>query len=140
MSVIFLSIGIFLLWGGWEAFLDYTRTKDYLGYSTGQVVKKHFTRASDGNTLYYIDYFFTSAGKEKIRTTGTIHKQFWDMLKENDRLEVRYNPADPERNFPAESGGASLIYALFIFLLGMVFSLFGITNFLRSFKKRKIRK
>ena len=134
-GIISLGIGVFFLFSSWEAYQDFTRTKDYSGRTMGQVTKKHFVRASDGNTLYQVDYLFTPRGGDELKATGKISKQLWDTLKENDKLEIRYDQADPRRSIPAESGGLSLIFAVFVLVLGMVFFVFGWSRLIAGLKR-----
>lgn len=137
-GIISLGIGLFFLFSGWEAYLDYTRTKDYSGRATGHLIKKHFVRASDGNTNYYVDYSFTpSGGSDEINASSVISKQLWDILKDDDKLEIRYDPEEPRRSFAANGGNASLTLAFFIFVLGAVFSVFGASRLAGGFKKRR---
>jgi len=137
LGVIALGIGGFLILGGWGGYSDYMSTRDFSGLALGKVAGKHFQRGSDGNTLYYVDYRFTPAGGNEITATGEIFKQSWDILKDGDSLQIRYDPADSQRNFPAGTGGASIIYAVFIFVLGMVFLVFGVSNLMVGFKWRR---
>ncbi|HPD57093.1 MAG TPA: DUF3592 domain-containing protein [Smithellaceae bacterium] len=136
MATIFILIGSFFVAGGWQAYKDFAKTKHYTGLAIGHLTKKHLARASDGNTIYYVDYYFRHAGSGEITATSETIKQVWDLLKEGDRMEIRYDPADPQHNnFPVGSGGASLIYAVFIFVLGMVFLSFGISRLLTILKR-----
>jgi hypothetical protein len=136
LGLISLGIGGFLLLGSWEAYSNYTHAQEYSGRATGCITKKHFLRASDGNTSYYVDYWFVPPAGGKKETTGTIPKQLWDTIKVDDKIEIKYDPVNPGRSFPMNDGSASLIFTFFIFVMGAVFSVFGISNFLASLKRR----
>ena len=137
-GIISLGIGLFFLFSSWEAYRDYTRAKDYSGQATGRLIKKHFVRGSDGNTNYYVDYSFTPAGdSDEINASSVISNQLWDILKDGDKLEIKYDPANPRRSFAANGSNASLTLAFFIFVLGVVFSAFGVSRLTAGFKRRQ---
>jgi len=135
-GVVFIFIGGFILFGGLEIFSEYQRTKDCRTMILGKVLNKDFTRALDGNTVYRVRYSFTPPGGGEIHADGIISKSLWDILKINDDIQVKFNPVKPENNFPAESGGASLILVFFTFLFGFVFLLFGMSRIVSALRKR----
>jgi hypothetical protein len=128
-------IGVFFVSASWEAYGEYMRIKEYAGHATGHLTQKHYQRASDGNSIYYLDYWFLPVGGNKISSTNSILKEHWDGLKPDDTLEVRYDKSNPSRNIPLSGGSVSLVYAFFVFVLGAVFLVFGIMRLIDSFKK-----
>lgn len=133
-SLVTIVIGTFCIYTSWEGYSEYRRISEYGGYATGYVAKKHFSRASDGKSTYYLDYWFLPASGEKVNTTGIISKQQWELLKMGDSLEVRYSLPHPERNVPKYGGSVSLVYVFFLFLLGAVFLVYGIMRIMQMFR------
>ena len=129
-----LVIGVFFVVAGWEACTEYMRVKEYAGISTGHVTKKHFSQAADGNSIYYLDYWYLLTDGHKVTSTNSMLKQNWDGLKVEDTLEIRYDKSNPIRNIPLYGGSVSLVYAFFVFVLGTVFIVFGVMRFIHSFK------
>lgn len=119
----------------WDVYSEYSRIEKYEGRATGTVVNKHFSHASDGNALYYLDYQFSISGSKTIKSTGSVLKRHWDVLKKDDMLEIRYDRSDPSHNLPMADSSPSLIYVFFVFLLGGVFLIFGVMRLIYSFKK-----
>lgn len=126
ISIISLVISFFFIITGVEAYKEYAREQGYNGVSTGYVIKKHYQRASDGNSIYYLDYWFAIADGRRINSTNRISKENWDHLKTNDALGIRYDQADPNRNIPLYGGHLSPIYIFFIAVFGIVFLVFGV--------------
>jgi hypothetical protein len=137
--LISIGVGCFFLISTWYAYLDYAHMQNYSGQAIGQVINKHFQIAADGGGNYYLDYSFVPASGSKIDTTGSISKQQWDALQVDDKLAIRYDPANPKRNIPLYGGSPSLVFAFFMLVLGAVFILFGVSRFLTGFKKQKSR-
>jgi len=135
-SVICLLIGVFFLYIGWEAYSEHARIEEYAGFATGYLTQKHFQRASDGNSVYYLEYWFMLADGRKIISKRNVLKEHWDILKVNDALEIRYDKSSPDRNIPLSGGGVSLAYVFFVFLLGAVFLIFGIMRLFADFGRR----
>ena len=135
-SVICLLIGVFFLYIGWEAYSEHARIEEYAGFATGYLTQKHFQRASDGNSVYYLEYSFVLADGRKVTSKRDIIKEQWDVLKVNDPLEIRYDKSNPERNIPLSGGGMSLAYVFFVSLLGVVFLIFGIMRLFADFGRR----
>lgn len=135
LGAISLLIGVFFVMASWESSSEYMRVKEYAGFATGNVTKKHFSQAADGNSLYYIDYWFILSDGKKISSTRSILKQHWDVLKADDTLEIRYDKSNPDRNIPMAGGSLSLVYAFFVFILGAVFLIFGIMRIISGFNK-----
>lgn len=127
-------IGLFFLWEGWEGYSEYMRVNEYAGYATGHVTKKYFSRAADGNVIYYLDYWFLLPDGNRVTSTSNMFQQNWDALKIDDTLRIRYDLSNPNRNIPKHSGSISLVYVFFIFLLGAVFLIFGVMRLINSFK------
>jgi hypothetical protein len=126
--------GLFFLSASWEAYSEYMRVNEYAGYATGHVTKKYFSRAADGNSIYYLDYWFLLPDGSKISSTGNVFQQHWDALKIDNTLNIRYDLSNPNRNIPNYSGSISLVYVFFVFLLGAVFLIFGVMRLINSFK------
>jgi hypothetical protein len=135
-SVISFFIGVSFIYIGWEAFLEYSRIHKYGGLATGYITHKHFQRASDGNSLYYLEYSFTSFDGRKITSKQDVIKDQWDVLKVNDVLQIRYDKSNPERNIPLSGGGISLAYVFLVSLLGAVFVIFGVMRLFMNFGRR----
>ena len=131
-SLITIMIGTFCIYTSWEAYSEYKRISEYDGYTTGYVTKKHFSRASDGKSTYYLDYWFSTATAQKVNATGIISKQQWELLKVDDSLEVRYSLSHPDHNLPKYGGSVSLAYVFFLFLLGAVFLVYGIMRIIHN--------
>jgi hypothetical protein len=127
-------IGLFFLLASWGAYSEYMRVNEYAGYSTGHVAKKYFSRAADGNSIYYLDYWFLLPDGNKISSTGNMFQQHWDALKIDDTLEIRYDLSNPNRNIPNYGGNISLFFVFFVFLLGAVFLIFGVMRLINSFR------
>jgi len=126
--------GLFFLSASWEACLEYRRVNEYAGYATGHVTKKYFSRAADGNSIYYLDYWFLLPDGNKISSTSNMFQQHWDSLKIDDTLGIRYDLSNPNRNISNFSGSISPVYIFFVFLLGAVFLIFGVMRLINSFK------
>jgi hypothetical protein len=135
IGLISICVGIFLLFGAWEACLDYNHIQEYSGRASGHVTKKHFQTAADGIGNYYLDYSFTSSDGIKIIASNNISKQQWDALQVNDNLEIKYDPVNPNRSMPIYGSNPSLVFAFFIFILGVVFLAFGVSRFISIFRK-----
>jgi hypothetical protein len=127
-------IGLFFLLASWEAYSEYRRVNEYTGYAAGHVTKKYFSRAADGNSIYYLDYWFLLPDGNKISSTSNMVQQQWDALKIDDTLGIRYDLSNPNRNISNFSGSISLVYVFFVFLLGTVFLIFGVMRLINSFK------
>jgi len=134
-GLICICIGCFFLAGTWGSYLDYNRLQVYSGRAIGHITKKHFQTTADGSGNYYLDYWFVPADGSKISTSSGIAKQQWDTLQVNDNLEIRYDQSNPTRNIPMYGGSPSLIFAFFMLVMGGVFTLFGVSRFIASFKK-----
>jgi len=132
-----LGIGCVFVAGTWGAYLDYNRIKDYSGQVIGQVTKKHSQTTADGSGNYYLDYWFVPANGSKINATGSIAKQQWEVLHVDDKLDIRYDPSNPNRNIPLYGNSPSLIMAFFMLVIGSVFIAFGCSRFITSFNKIK---
>lgn len=136
-SLVTIAIGTFCIYTSWEAYSEYRRISEYDGYATGYVTKKHFSRASDGKSRYYLDYWFSTATAQKVNATGSISKQQWELLKMGDSLEVRYSLSRPERNVPKYGGSVSLVYVFFLILLGAVFLVYGIMRIINNIRQNR---
>lgn len=134
-----MIITLFFLYGSWGAYTEYKRVQDYGGQAVGHVTNKHFKRGSDGSGNYYVDYWFISSTGSKISVSSIIAKPQWDMLRVSDTMEIRYDQSNPHRNIPMYGGSPSLVIALFMLAMGLVFMIFGASRFRRSFPRRKIR-
>lgn len=130
-----LIIGSFFIITGIEAYKEYARQERYSGVATGYIIKKNVQRASDGNSVYNIDYWFLIAHGKKIYSTGNILKENWDNLKMNDSLEIKYDKSNPNKNIPLYGGNTSLVYVFFVMILGMVFIVFGVMRFITGYKE-----
>ena len=135
ISLVSLFIGFFFIMTGVEAYKEYTREQGYKGVSTGYVIKKHSQRASDGDSVYYLDYWFSLTDSRRVYSTNHISKQNWDELKTGDILVVRYDQADPNRNIPLYGGGLSLVYLFFVAVLGTVFLVFGMMRLFTGYRE-----
>jgi hypothetical protein len=131
-----LLIGVFFIMASWESCSEYMRVKEYAGFATGHVTNKHYARSADGNSVYYLDYWFLIVDGQKISSTRSILKQHWDVLKVDDTLEIRYDKSNPNRNIPFAGGSVSLVYAFFIFIFGSVFLIFGIMRLVSVFREK----
>jgi hypothetical protein len=135
VGLIFVIVGCFFLAGSWYAYSDYSRAQEYTGRAIGHVMKKHFQTTADGSGKYYLDYSFVSSDGSKINSTGNISKQQWDALQVNDNLEIKYDPFNPDHNIPLYGSSPSLVFAFFIFILGVVFLAFGVPRAIAIFRK-----
>ncbi len=135
-ALISISVAFFFLYGSWGAYKEYQRVQNYSGHAVGQVMNKHFKQGSDGGTNYYIDYWFMSSPGQKRQSSKLILKDQWDMLSISDKLEIRYDPSDPNRNMPTYGSRPSLFYAFFMLVLGFVFMAFGASRLRHSFHKK----
>jgi hypothetical protein len=136
LGIVSLLIGTFFVMASLESYSEYARVKEYSGFAVGHVEKKHFQRASDGNSLYYLDYWFIITDSNKISSTSSILKQHWDVLQVDDTLEIRYDKSNPNRNIPLAGGSVSLVYAFFVLIFGAVFLVFGIMRLIPVFRKK----
>lgn len=134
-GLICISIGLFFLFGSWDAYSEYRRVQDYSGRTIGHITDKYFKRGSDGGGNYYLDYWFMSSAGNKINASGTIAKQQWDVLRVDDTMEIRYDQSDPNRNIYMYGGSPSLVFVFFMLLMGTVFMFFGCLRFFKSFRK-----
>jgi hypothetical protein len=136
-ALVAICVGIFLLCGTWGAYTDYNLVQEYSEHASGQITKKYFQTAVDGNGNYYLDYEFVSSNGSKISASSLISKQQWDTLQVNDKMEIRYDKSNPNRNIPIYGSSPSLVFAFFMLVLGVVFMLFGISRFFTSFKNKR---
>jgi hypothetical protein len=136
LGLIFIGIGIFFLIGSWYAYSDYIRIQKYDGRAIGKVTQKHFQTTADGGGNYTLDYSFADSSGTKIGGSNRVTKQQWDSLKDGDILEIVYDQSNPKRSIPLQNDGTSVVYAFLIFILGVVFSIFGILRFINSFRKK----
>lgn len=130
-----LFLSFLLFYAAWGIFLEYHRVESYGGNAIGLVTHKHFARGSDGNTIYYLDYEFSTNNGKKMHSTGTVLKPHWDVAKVGGALKIRYDLSNPDHNLPTADGGTSLFNAFFVSLLGVVFLVFGVMRLISSFKK-----
>lgn len=137
VSLIAIVIGTFCIYASWEAYSEYRRISEYDGYATGYVIKKHFSRGSDGKSTYYLYYWFLPAPGEKVNATGIISKQQWESLKEGDSLGIRYNMLRPDLNVPKNGGSVPVAYVFFLILLGAAFLVFGIQRIISNVRDKK---
>ncbi len=133
IALVSLIIGIFFIIAGIEAYSEYVIVKRYEGITTGYILKKYFQRSSDGNSIYYLDYWFTLSDGKRIVSTNSILKENWEVLKIDDKLEIRYDQSNPDRNIPMYGGSLSLAYVFLIIILGTVFIVFGVARLIISF-------
>jgi hypothetical protein len=129
-----ILIGCFFLAGTWSAYVEYNREQTYDTITTGHITGKHFSRAADGNSIYYINYWYPVADGRRISSVSSISKQNWDVLKTDDTLEVRYNKSNPNRNMPLYGASISLAYFFLVFILGAVFMVFGVMRLFNSLR------
>ena len=139
-SFISAGVGCVFLAGTWGVYLDYSRIQEYNARASGQVTKKHSQTTADGSGNYYLDYWFVPANGSKINATGSIAKQQWEALQVDDKLEIRYDPSNPNRSIPMYGNSPSLIMAFFMLVLGAVFIAFGSSRFLTSFNNKLLSK
>jgi hypothetical protein len=126
-----------LLAGAWGSYVGDNRLQEYGGRATGHIIKKHFHTAADGSDNYYLDYWFLPVGGNKINVSSVTAKQQWDILRPDDTMEIRYDQSNPHRHIPMYGGSPSLVMAFFMLIMGVVFMLFGGSQFFNSFHKRK---
>jgi len=137
IGLVCMGVGLFFLSGSWGAYSEYKRVQDYGGRAIGHITKKHFQTAADGGGNYYLDYEFMSSAGSKINASSVIAKQQWDMFQVGDTMEIRFDRSNPQRNVPMFGGSPSLIWSFFMLAMGLVFMVFGVSRFLKSFKKQK---
>lgn len=134
VAFITIIIGIFFLSGTWWSYSEYKRVNEYAGFAIGHVTNKHFSQGADGNSMYYLDYWFLLPGGKKVKSTSNLLQQQWEALKIDDTLEIRYDLSNPDRNIPKYGGSLPLVYVFLVFVLGAVFLVFGIMRLISSFK------
>lgn len=135
VGFIFVVIGAFFLAGSWYAYLDYTHEQKYEVKTSGKVTKKHFQTTADGGGNYYLDYSFNDAnGNKSSGNNRVVTKQQWDILKDGDVLEIKHDKSNPKRNIPIQNNNATIVYAFFVFILGGLFSIFGIQRIINGFR------
>lgn len=127
-----LLASLTFFWIAWSVYEEHNRIQGFEFKAVGYITKKHYSRASDGNALYFIDYEFSIEGRQKINSTNSVLKQHWDVFKVGDSLEIRYDKSNPKRNLPLYGGSGSLMYAFFVFALGLVFLIFGLMRLLHA--------
>ena len=82
----------------------------------------------------FLGYWFALPDGDKVSSTSSILKQNWDSLNIDDTFEIRYDRSNPDRNIPMYGGSVSILYAIFIFLLGAVIFFFGMMRLIAAFK------
>lgn len=132
-----MGIAFILLYGSWGAYTEYKRVQDYSGRAMGHITYKYSKSAADGGANYYMDYWFMSSAGNKINASCVIAKPQWDMLRVSDTMEIRYDQSDPDRNIPMHGGSPSIVFAFFMLAMGLVFMIFGVSRFRKSFHKCK---
>ncbi|MDX6613445.1 MAG: hypothetical protein QOD75_2631 [Blastocatellia bacterium] len=103
-----LTFGCLATFGGWT---DYRRdlSIERSGQrAEGHLKRKTFLHIYDTAVDYYIDYWFTSPGGERIEENRKISESLWDKMREGGSFTVMYSPTDPRQNYPQGESKASI--------------------------------
>ena len=130
-----IVIAFLLLAGSWGSVSTYNRLRNYNGRAEGHITKKYFLKALDGNATYYLNYWFMANGN-KVNSSSAMEKQYWDALRFDDTMEIRFDQSDPGKNVPLQGGSPSLVMAAFMVIMGAVFMIFGGSRLYYSFNKK----
>ena len=135
-GLISLAVGCLFLAGTWGVYADHSRIQKYNGQAIGKITKKHFQTMADGGGNYYVDYWFTTSGGDRITASSDMSKQQWDALQIGDTLEIRYDRSEPHRSIPRYGTTSPLVLAFFMLALGAVFIAFGASRIWAVFKRQ----
>ncbi len=121
--VLLFTTLIALLWGAHLYDSDILRNGEK---ATGKIFSKKISLDEDGFNEYSIVYIFPAkvSGREGIFDTFGRHilnQEEWEPIKKDDSIEIAYDPNNPERNFPVESGGINSRFMVVIFTVFLGF-------------------
>ena len=124
-GILFLIAGLFFIAASWVVYSRDTRTEDQGERETGRITGKESLIAADGDSDFYVEYSFELSDGTQLTSRRAVPKGIWDDLSIGDSVEVRYDPAQPERNFPEGGGNTSAGVATFVSFIGVAISLLG---------------
>ena len=135
-GTISIGIGCVMLITTWWSYADYNRLNEYSGHTTAYITKKYSRKTDDGHIQYYLDYSFVTAAGGKVDISAVVSKERWDAFQVKDTLEIRHDPADPNRHAAVYEPGSSPGFTFFMLIMGVVFLIFGGSRLFYSFQKR----
>jgi uncharacterized protein DUF3592 len=127
VATIFLIVGSVLTVGITGGFWSEMRRERALlaegDSADASIVAKRAYNRSDESRVYEIGYQFPLADGRTWAATREIDQAAWNRLQAGDRLELRYDPENPDRHkFPAFAAPASLsligLFPLVFIVLG----------------------
>ncbi|NMG36359.1 DUF3592 domain-containing protein [Azoarcus sp. TTM-91] len=121
----FLAVGLLAAAGAWVKYWRDNAIASQAASATGQIVRKTFFAAADGDSDYQLEYWFVAPSGQRVDAVRSIGERLWKALPEEGPVEVLYAPADPRQNFPRGAGMNSVGLALFLSALGAAFMLLG---------------
>jgi hypothetical protein len=125
VGILFFLFGLGMVVGQWGAYNLDTGIEKHGARANGFVTKKTFLLASDGDSDYIVEYRFSLPRGQQLKGQHSVSKKLWSSLKEGESLVVLYHPENPNRNFPLGGGVRSFGVTIFVWVLGVVFLVFG---------------
>jgi hypothetical protein len=132
-----LGFGIFLLAGTWVAYRYDMNIQSMGARSVGRVIQKRVVQGIEDGRDFGVAYWFLLPDGRKVNAERTIAKKQWERLRPGDDLEICYDAASPDRNFPLGSGNTSPGLILFTSVLGAAFAIGGAWFVIAAFIKTR---
>lgn len=126
LAVVFVLIGLFMIISVWVVYnIDTGLAKDNIK-AKAIVIKKDFVASSDGDSDFMLKYIFADENKNIHLINRGVSEELYNKINEKDTIEVFYSKDNPERNFPVGSSNMSIWFSIFVSILGLIFSGFGL--------------
>jgi hypothetical protein len=123
-SVVFLAVGCLAVLGTWGVYLKDTGIAKSGGVAQAVVTRVGHLRAKPGEN-HGLVYQFTLPDGRVIERTVTDDAERWQAYRVGDKLTVHYELTNPQRNFPQEEGNQSVGLAVFLSVIGLMFTAVG---------------
>lgn len=136
VGVIFLLIGLFMVISTWIVYGIDSKIVDDNNISKAIVVKKYFVASADGDSDFMIEYYFTDKNQKLIKTSRGVTEELWNKMKQKDTIDILYTLDNSARNFPVGSGHTSIGLSIFVTVLGLIFTGFGLVVVFVRYEKK----
>jgi len=120
-----LTFGCLATFSGWTEYRRDNGIERSGQRAEGHLTRKTFLHIYDTAVDYYIDYWFTPPGGERIQESRQISEGLWDKMREGGTFTVMYSPADPRQNYPQGESKAS-IWTLILMGVCVIIALVGV--------------
>lgn len=126
LAVVFVLMGLFMVVSVWIIYSINSRVVKENIRANAIIIKKNFIASSDGDSDFMLKYIFTDENKKTHITNRGVPEELYNKVNENDTIEIFYLKDNPDKNFPVGSGNMSIWFSIFVSILGLVFSGFGL--------------